>query len=158
MIESFRFPAFVTKKIEYIRFWNKILDWNKTFSISTRKFRFKHFCSGPFSNFFETIKSLIWLLKILAQFETFWFRFAINVLFWILSSLEQTKTFRVCSDYKRTKSKRFGSIKLLCFVPEFLSQNKMIYLQYNVLCTKSKCFASVPIVSRPNQNVLLSFR
>ncbi len=56
-IESFRFPAFGPKKIEYIRFWNKILDRNQTFSISTRKFRFKRFCSGPFSIFFETIKS-----------------------------------------------------------------------------------------------------
>jgi hypothetical protein len=44
--ESFRFTAFVPKKIEYIRFCNKILDRNKTFSISTRKFRFKRFCSA----------------------------------------------------------------------------------------------------------------
>ncbi len=51
-IESFRFGAFVPKKIEYIRFWNKILDRNKTFSISTRKFWSKSFCSGSFSNFF----------------------------------------------------------------------------------------------------------
>jgi hypothetical protein len=59
--ESFRFPAFVPKKIEYIPFCNKILDRNKTFSISTRKFRFKRFCSAPFSNFFETIKSFFCL-------------------------------------------------------------------------------------------------
>ncbi len=62
-IESFRFPAFVPKKIEYIRFWNKILDRNKTFSISTWKFLFKSFCSGQFSNFLETIKSFILSLK-----------------------------------------------------------------------------------------------
>ncbi len=55
-IESFRFGAFVPKKIEYIHFWNKILDRNKTFSISTRKFWAKTFCSGPFPNFFETTK------------------------------------------------------------------------------------------------------
>jgi hypothetical protein len=55
-IESFRFAAFVPKKIEYIRFWNKILDRNKTFSISTRKLWSKSFCSGPFPNFFETTK------------------------------------------------------------------------------------------------------
>ncbi len=62
-IESFRFPAFVPKKIEYIRFLDKILDRNKTFSISTRKLWFKRFCSGPFSNFFETIKSFVLTLK-----------------------------------------------------------------------------------------------
>jgi hypothetical protein len=62
-IESFRFPAFVPKKIEYIRFGNKILDRNKTFSISTRKFWFKSFCYGQFSNFLETIKSFVLALK-----------------------------------------------------------------------------------------------
>jgi hypothetical protein len=51
-IESFRFAAFVPKKIEYIRFWNKILDRNKTFLFSTRISLSKSFCSGPFPKFF----------------------------------------------------------------------------------------------------------
>jgi hypothetical protein len=85
--ESFHFGAFVPKKIEYIWFRNKILDRNKTFSISTRKFWSKSFCSGPFPNFFfETNKCLFCILKTLVQFATFWFRFDIifknkNVLF-----------------------------------------------------------------------------
>jgi hypothetical protein len=29
--------------------------------------------------------------------------------------LEQTKTFRFCSDYKRTKSKRFGIVPIISF-------------------------------------------
>jgi hypothetical protein len=50
-------------------------------------------------------------------------------------------------------------IKLLCFVPEFLGQNEndLLAVQYFMYQIK-KCFASVPIVSRPNQKVLLSFR
>jgi hypothetical protein len=74
-IESIRFAAFVPKKIEYIRFRNKILYRNKTFSISTRKIWSKSFCSGRFPNFFlEQEKVLFCLKKTLAQFETFWFR------------------------------------------------------------------------------------
>ncbi len=38
-----------------------------------------------------------------------------NVLFWFLGSLEQTKTFRFCSNYKRTKSKRFGFVPIVSF-------------------------------------------
>jgi hypothetical protein len=51
-IESFRFAAFVPKKIECIRFGNKILDRNETFSISTKKFRSKSFRFVPFPNIF----------------------------------------------------------------------------------------------------------
>ncbi len=50
-IGSFRFAAFVPKKIEYIRFWNKILDQNKTFLLSTKNFC-QSFCSGPFPKIF----------------------------------------------------------------------------------------------------------
>ena len=62
-IESFRFAAFVPKKIEYIHFWNKILYRNKTFSVSTRKIWSKSFCSGPFPNFFGTTKSFVLSLE-----------------------------------------------------------------------------------------------
>ncbi len=120
-IESFRFPAFVPKKIEYIRFWNKILVRNKTFSISTRKFWFKRFCSAPFSNFFEALKKFCFVFKKLwRNLERFGFVLLsyftnTNVLFWFLGSLEQTKTFRFCSDFKRTKSKRFGFVPIISF-------------------------------------------
>jgi hypothetical protein len=50
--ESFRFAAFVPKKIEYFRFGNKILDRNKTFSISIQKFWSKSFRFVPFPNIF----------------------------------------------------------------------------------------------------------
>jgi hypothetical protein len=49
-------------------------------------------------------------------------------------------------------------IKLLCFVPEFLGQNGKDLFAIKKFWTKSKCFAFVPIVRGPNQNVLLSFR
>ncbi len=62
-IESFRFAAFVPKKIEYIRFWNKILDQNKTFSISTRKIWSKSFCSSPFPNFFLNNKKFSFVFR-----------------------------------------------------------------------------------------------
>jgi hypothetical protein len=51
-IESFHFTAFVPKKIEYIRFGNKILDRNEKFSVSTQKFWSKNFCFVPFPNIF----------------------------------------------------------------------------------------------------------
>jgi hypothetical protein len=62
-IESFRFAAFVPKKIEYIRFFNKILDQNKTFSMRNRKFWSKSFCFGPFPNFLGITKSFLLSLK-----------------------------------------------------------------------------------------------
>ncbi len=116
-IESFRFPASVPKKIEYIRFWNKILDRSKTFSISTRKFRFKRFCSGPFSNFFETRKSFVWSLKNPGQVWNVFVSFCYNFL--------KIQTFSFDSLAVWSKQKR----------SEF-----------------------VPIISGPNQNVLVLFR
>jgi hypothetical protein len=62
-IESIRFAAFVPKKIEYIRFRNKILDQNKTFPLGTRKILSKSFCSGRFPIFFGTSKSFVLSLK-----------------------------------------------------------------------------------------------
>ncbi len=62
-IESFRFAAFVPKKIEYIRFGNKILDRNETLSISTKKFWSKAFVLFRFQTSFETIKSFVLSLK-----------------------------------------------------------------------------------------------
>jgi hypothetical protein len=62
-IGSIRFAAFVPKKIEYICFRNKILDRNKTFSISTKKILSKSFCSGRFPIFFGTSKSFVLSLK-----------------------------------------------------------------------------------------------
>ncbi len=79
-IESFRFADLVPKKIEKICFWNKILDWNKTFSISTRIIWSKSFCSGLFKKFLEQQKVLFCLQKTMAQFLTFWFRF--DIIFW----------------------------------------------------------------------------
>ncbi len=78
-IESFRFAAFVPKKIEYISFWNKILDRNKTFCISTRKIWSKSFCSGPFLIFFGTTKSFVLSLEnpgaICKVLVSFWYHF-----------------------------------------------------------------------------------
>jgi hypothetical protein len=62
-IGSFRFAAFVPKKMEYDWFGNKILDRNKTFSISTSKFWSKSFRSGLFPNLFEKTKSFVLSLK-----------------------------------------------------------------------------------------------
>jgi hypothetical protein len=62
-IESIRFAAFVPKKIEYIRFLNKILDQNKTFSIRNGIFWSKSFCFGPFPNFLGITKRFVLSLK-----------------------------------------------------------------------------------------------
>ena len=75
-IESFRFVAFVPKKIEYIRYWNKNLDRNKTFSISSRKIWSKSFCSGLFPNFFWNKKKFCFV------FRKPWHNCNVLVLFW----------------------------------------------------------------------------
>jgi hypothetical protein len=62
-IESIRFAAFVPQKIEYIRYRNKVLDRNKTFSISTRKILSRSFFSARFPIFFGTNKSFVLSLK-----------------------------------------------------------------------------------------------
>jgi hypothetical protein len=62
-IENFHFAAFVPKKIEYIRFGNKILDRSETFSISTKKFGPNAFVLFRFQTFLETIKSFLLSLK-----------------------------------------------------------------------------------------------
>ncbi len=62
-IEGIRFAAFVPKKIEYIRFGNKIQDRNKTFSISTRRSWSKSFSSGPFQNFFGNKEKFCFVFK-----------------------------------------------------------------------------------------------
>jgi hypothetical protein len=62
-IESIRFAAFVPKKIEYIRFGNKLLDRNKTFSISTRKSWPKSFSSGPFQKNFLNKEKFCFVFK-----------------------------------------------------------------------------------------------
>jgi hypothetical protein len=62
-IESFRFAAFLPKKIEYIRFGNKILDRNEKLSFSTKKFWSKAFVLFRFQTSFETIKSFVLSLK-----------------------------------------------------------------------------------------------
>jgi hypothetical protein len=64
-IESFRFAAFVARKIEF-------LDRTKTFSISTGNCGPKAFVLVRFKKFFETTKSFLCLL---AQFESFGFVF-----------------------------------------------------------------------------------
>jgi hypothetical protein len=46
------FCCFRSKKIEYIRFGNKILDLNDMFSISTQNFSSKSFRFVPFPNIF----------------------------------------------------------------------------------------------------------
>ncbi len=78
-IETFRFAAFVPKKIEYIRFWNKILDRNKMFSISTRKIWSKNFCSAFSKIFFGTNESFVLSLKnpgaIWNVLVSFWYHF-----------------------------------------------------------------------------------
>ncbi len=91
-IGSFRFAAFVPKKIEYIRFWNKILDRNKTFLFSTRIFLSKSFVLVRFQNFFWTTKSLVLSLRnpgaIWNVLVSFWYHFFKNkkVLFcsWVI--------------------------------------------------------------------------
>jgi hypothetical protein len=62
-IESIRFAPFVPKKIEYIRFRNKVMDRNKTFSINIRKFGPKAFVLVDFQIFLGTSKSLVLSLK-----------------------------------------------------------------------------------------------
>ncbi len=52
-IGSLSFAAFVPKKIECKRFGIKILDQNKTFSISSQKFWTKSFCFVPFPKVFQ---------------------------------------------------------------------------------------------------------
>ena len=85
-IGSFRFAAFVPKKIEYIRFWNKILDRNEMFLISTRKFLSKTFCSGLFpKKFWKPWRNFKRFGLIFIKMQKFCF---------IPSNLEQTKTFR----------------------------------------------------------------
>jgi hypothetical protein len=74
-IRSFRFAAFVPKRIE--RFKIKILDQNKTFSVSSQNFLTKSFCFVRFQNFFNYLNVLFCLWKTLAQFVRFWFRFDI---------------------------------------------------------------------------------
>jgi hypothetical protein len=51
-IGSFRFAAFVPKKIECERFYIKILDRNQTFSVSSQNFWTKSFCFVPFPKIF----------------------------------------------------------------------------------------------------------
>ncbi len=65
------------KKIEYIRFWNKILDQNKTFSSVLDNFGPKAFVLVGWKKIFGTNKSFALSLKTLAQFETFWICFDI---------------------------------------------------------------------------------
>jgi hypothetical protein len=48
-------------------------------------------------------------------------------------------------------------IKLLCFIPEFLGQNRNNLLEKKLFWTKSKCFTFALIISGPNQNALLLF-
>ncbi len=84
-IGSFRFVAFVPKKIEYNSFWNKILDWNKTFSNSSSKFWSKRFRSGLFPNLFEKTKSFVLSLK---NTSTIW-----NVLVWFRYHFLKIQTF-----------------------------------------------------------------
>ncbi len=62
-IGSFRFAAFVPKNNAYNSFWNKILDRNKTFSISSRNFWSKTFRSSLFPNFFWETQSFVLSLK-----------------------------------------------------------------------------------------------
>ena len=62
-IGSFRFAAFVPKKIECKRFEIKILDRNKTFSISSQNFWTKSFCFVPFPKFFKLSKRFVLISK-----------------------------------------------------------------------------------------------
>ncbi len=62
-IDSFRFVAFVPKKIEYILFWNKILDRNKRFLSLLEKFGPKAFVLVCFQIFLEQQKVLFCFWK-----------------------------------------------------------------------------------------------
>ena len=127
-IESFRFPAFAPKKIEYIRFWNKILDRNKTFSISTRKFWSKSFCYGQFSIFLETIKSFVLALK---NSGAFW-----NV--FVSSCYHFLKIQTFCFDSWAVWSKQ----KRSDFVPIISrsNQNVLVLFRYKASISKCLCF------------------
>ncbi len=63
-IVCFRFPTNVPRKIEYIRFLNKIQYRTKTFSFRSQKFWSKSNWFIQFPNFFETLKSSILVLEI----------------------------------------------------------------------------------------------
>jgi hypothetical protein len=76
-IGSFRFAAFVPKKIECKRFKIKILDRNKTFSVISKSFDQKLLFCSVSKIFFNYLNVLFCLWKTLAQFVTFWFRFDI---------------------------------------------------------------------------------
>ncbi len=70
-----------------------------------------------------------------------------HVMFWFLCSLEQTKTFRFCSDYKRTKSKPFGFVPIISFDIETFVLSFLYRWHY-------LCSASNNIVSPYIQHIL----
>ncbi len=63
-IICFRFPTNVPKKIEHIRFWNKIYYRTKTFSFRFQNFRSKSIYFFSFQIFFETSKRSVLVLEI----------------------------------------------------------------------------------------------
>ncbi len=126
-IESFPFGAFVPKKIKYIRFWNKILERNKTFSISTRKFWSKSFCSGPFPNFFKTTKCFFLYLKNPAAI--------CNVLVLFLNHFLKIKTVCFDSWAAWSKEKRSKLVKKI--------GNSLQKFHFN--CSEASVYGNVPI-------------
>jgi hypothetical protein len=64
MIVCFRFPTNASKKIEYIRFLNKIHCRTKTFSFRSQNFWSKSIRFFQFQNFFKTLKSSVLVLEI----------------------------------------------------------------------------------------------
>ena len=95
-IESFLFAAFILKKIEYIHFWNKILDRNEMFSVSTQKFWSKSFCFVLLPKFFWDNKKFCFV------FKKHWCNLKCFVLFWY--HLLQMKKF--CFDTWEAWSKQ----------------------------------------------------
>ncbi len=76
-IESFRFAAFVPKKIEYIRFETKFWIETKRFLSLQKNFGPKAFDLFRFQKIFETNKSFVLFLNNPGAIETFWFGFDI---------------------------------------------------------------------------------
>ena len=80
-IVCFRFPPNVPKKIEFIRFWNKIYYRTKMFSFRSPNFWTKSNWFVQFPNFFEITKIfvLFWEICVLNQnvlglFPSFWMK------------------------------------------------------------------------------------
>ncbi len=77
-IKSFRFGAFVPKEIEYILFWNKIMDQNKHFLSVLDKFEPKSFVLVHFQIFLRQLIVFLYLKNhstICNVLVLFWYHF-----------------------------------------------------------------------------------